>query len=292
MGLGDFFKNIFGKKNCALCGKECGMMHRSKIKNKEFLCDDCGNLCSKYIRLSELTLDEIKGHIEYMKRQNRLFEEVYSKEGKKDTYPSSLKEMGIEFCDDLGMFRIKHRSNTGRGKMNELFRYDQVASYEEYIDETPATEPGKNPEFKECGLKIKLLGGNMSKVNTDNKKGLRPHPYIKQELKICFSKKDRSDAQYAHNAKCKFDYIFGVRDDERGLFGFGRSKAEKREDAAAIGMAAAFGTAFKAATKGEEAITEADKEKLKEGINAMNDAATGGMAVYTRRADDAEARIN
>lgn len=35
MGLGDFFKNIFGKKNCALCGKECGMMHRSKIKNKE-----------------------------------------------------------------------------------------------------------------------------------------------------------------------------------------------------------------------------------------------------------------
>ena len=131
----------------------------------------------------------------------------------------------------------------------------------------------------------------MSKVNTDNKKGLRPHPYIKHEIKVCFSKKDRSDLQYAHNAKCKFDYIFGVHDDERGLFGFGRSKAEKREDAAAIGMAAAFGTAFKAATKGEEAVTEADKEKLKEGINAMNDAATGGMAVYTRRADEAEAKI-
>ena len=44
-------------------------------------------------------------------------------------------------------------------------------------------------------------------------------------------------------------------------------------------------------SKGEEAVTEADKEKLKEGINAMNDAATGGMAVYTRRADDAEAKI-
>ena len=106
-----------------------------------------------------------------------------------------------------------------------------------------------------------------------------------------FQQKRPFDLQYAHNAKCKFDYIFGVHDDERGLFGFGRSKAEKREDAAAIGMAAACGTAFKAATKGEEAVTEADKEKLKEGINAMNDAATGGMAVYTRRADDAEAKI-
>ena len=91
MGIGDFFKNIFGKKSCALCGKECGMMHRSKIKNKEFLCSDCGNLCSKYIRLSELTLDEIKEHIEYMKRQNRLYEEVYAKEGKKAPTPPLLK---------------------------------------------------------------------------------------------------------------------------------------------------------------------------------------------------------
>lgn len=287
-----FFNNIFGKKNCALCGKECGVMHRSKIKNKEFICDDCGNLCSKYIRLSELTLDEIKGHIEYMKRQNRLFEEIYSKEGKKDTYPSTVKDMGIEFCDDLGMFRIIHRSNTGRGKMNELFRYDQVASYEEYCEETPATEPGKQPEFKGCGLKIKLLGRNMNNVNTENKKGLRPHPYIKQELKICFSKNNRSDVQYAHNAKCKFDYIFGVHDDERGLFGFGRSKAEKRADAAAVGMAAAFGTAFKAAKNGAEAISEEEKAKLAEHMNAVSDAATGGMAVYTRRADEAEARIN
>ena len=286
-----FFKNIFGKKTCALCGKECGVMHRSKIKNKEFICSECGNLCSKYIRLSELTLDEIKGHIEYMKRQNRLFEEVYSKEGKKSTYPSTLNDMGIEFCDELGMFRIVYRSDTSRGKMKELFRYDQVASYEEYVDETPATEPGKQPEFKGCGLKIKLLGGNMSRVNTDNKKGLRPHPYIKQELKICFSKNNRSDIQYAHNAKQHFDYIFGVHDDERGLFGFGRSKAEKREDAAAIGMAAAFGTAFKAATKGEESITDEEKERLREGIDALNDAATGGMAVYTRRADEAEQRI-
>ena len=32
MGLGDFFKNIFGKKTCAFCGGECGMLSRTKIK--------------------------------------------------------------------------------------------------------------------------------------------------------------------------------------------------------------------------------------------------------------------
>ena len=131
----------------------------------------------------------------------------------------------------------------------------------------------------------------MSKVNTDNKKGLRPHPYIKQELKICFSKSNRSDVQYAHNAKLHFDYIFGVNDDRRGLFDFGMTKEEKRQMQGAVGMANAFGTVFKAAAKGEDAITEADKEKLRESMNAVNDAATGGMSVYTRRADEAENKI-
>lgn len=292
MGLGGFFKDKFGKKTCALCGNECGVMSRTKIKNGDFLCDGCGDKCSRYIRLSELTLDEIKGHIEYMKRQNKLFEEVYSKEGKKELFPSTLKEAGIEFCDDLGMFRIKYRSYTGRGKMNELFRYDQVASYEEYYDESPASEPGKNPEFKGGGLKIKLLGGNMNNINMDNKKGLRPHPYIKQEIKVCFNKNNRMDAEYAHNAKCHFDYIFGIHDSSKGLFDFGMSKEEKRQLQGAVGMVQTFGTVFKAMKNGEDSITDEEKAKLEKNINAVEDANTGGMAVYTRRADEAEAKLS
>ena len=53
-----FFSNLFAKQNCAVCGKECGTLHRSKLRDGQFLCDDCGDQCSKYIRLSELTLDE------------------------------------------------------------------------------------------------------------------------------------------------------------------------------------------------------------------------------------------
>ena len=267
------------------------MMSRTKLRSGDYLCDDCGNKCSRYVRLSEFTLDEVKGHIEYMKRQDRLFEEVYSKEIKKQTIPSTIKEEGIEFCDALGMFRIVNKSYTGRGKMRELFRYDQVASYEEYVEETSPSEPGQSPEFKECGLKIKLLGGNMSGINMDDKRGLRPHPYIKRELKICFSKDERSDVKYARYAKGKFDYIFGVHDNESGLFDFGRTKAEKREDAATIGMAAAFTMAIKGAKNGAESITEEEKAKLKKHMNAIDDAATGGLAVYTRRADEAEAKI-
>lgn len=292
MGLGNFFKSKFEKKNCALCGKECGMMKRSKLRGDDYICDECGDKCSRYIRLSELTLDEVRGHIEYMKKQNRLFEEVYSKEVKKQTLPSVLKEEGIEFCDNLGMFRIVHANYHGRGKMKELFRYDQVANYEAYIEETPSSEPGKEPEFEECGLKIKLLGGNMIGINTENKRGLRPHPYIKHELKICFSKRDPKVFREAGYAVGKFDAIFGVHDHEGGGFlGLGRSKEEKREDAADVAMAATFGMIFKAAKEGAESFTEEEKARFAEHVKTIDDAATGGMAVYTRRADEAESRV-
>lgn len=63
-----FLKNLFSKKVCALCGKECGAMSRTKLKDDQYICDDCGNKCSKYVRLSRMTLDEVRGHIAYMER--------------------------------------------------------------------------------------------------------------------------------------------------------------------------------------------------------------------------------
>ena len=33
-----FFSNLFAKQNCAVCGKECGTLHRSKLRDGQFLC--------------------------------------------------------------------------------------------------------------------------------------------------------------------------------------------------------------------------------------------------------------
>ena len=32
-----FFSNLFAKQNCAVCGKECGTLHRSKLRDGQFL---------------------------------------------------------------------------------------------------------------------------------------------------------------------------------------------------------------------------------------------------------------
>ena len=170
-----FFSNLFAKQNCAVCGKECGTMHRSKLRDGQFLCDDCGDQCSKYIRLSELTLDEAKEHMAYMARMKRVFDEVFNKtEFRVNAYPSTPTQMGLVFCDELGMLYIDDRTG-GRGKMPELIRYDQIASYEEYLDETPAKEPGQKPTLNGGGLKLKLVQPR-SITEAQTQRGMRPTP--------------------------------------------------------------------------------------------------------------------
>ena len=288
MGLGDFFKKTFGKQVCALCGSECGVMHRSKIKGGEYVCNICVRKCSKYVRISELTKEEVSGHIEYMKRQEKLYRECFA-DAKRDTYPSAFNKQAISFADELGMFEIMDRDTSQNKEYHELFRYDQVLSYEPYVEKERPAEPGKPEEFKESGVKIRLVG-ILDRIETDPAKakmGLRPHPYIKREIKVVFHTKE-SETDYTANAIAHFDHIFGVHDDEHGLFSLGMNKKEKRDFMAAVAGVKTAVEAAGVAKNGVESLTEEKKAEIEQNLNAMSDAQTGGLAVYTRRADEAE----
>ncbi len=293
MGLGDFFKNIFGKKTCAFCGGECGMMSRTKIKGDEYICSKCDDMCSNFIRKSRFTKPELEGHMEYMKRSDRIYKEVILPNVQKhECYPSATQRQGIEFFDDFGMFRIMDGSRDHKENYpKELFRYDQVASYEPYYEEAEPEEAGKPKVFHEGGIIIRLVGALDD--TTKMQKGLRAHPYITEEIKVCFATNDREKEnylKYAENAINHFNYIFGVNDDQKGLFSFGMSKQEKRDLKAAVAFTKTAFDAVKVAKNGGE-ITDEKKAEIMENMNAIDDAQTGGLAVYTRAADAAEAKI-
>lgn len=293
MGLGDFFKNIFGKKTCAFCGGECGMMSRTKIKGDEYICSKCDDMCSNFIRKSRFTKPELEGHMEYMKRSDRIYKEVILPNVQKhECYPSATQRQGIEFFDDFGMFRIMDGSRDHKENYpKELFRYDQVASYEPYYEEAEPEEAGKPKVFHEGGIIIRLVGAQDD--TTKMQKGLRAHPYITEEIKVCFATDDREKEnylKYAENAIWHFDYIFGVNDNQRGLFSFGMSKQEKRDLKAAVAFTKTAFDAVKIAKSGGE-ITDEKKAEIMENMNAIDDAQTDGLAVYTRAADAAEAKI-
>jgi len=284
MGIGDWFKKTFGKQTCAFCGKEVGMMGRDKIKNDEFICSDCKRTCSRYIQVYRLTKDELLGHMEYMKRQGKLVE---SMENLKARRVPSAGRQGILFYDEAGMFRIYDVDQDHRYAM-EMIRYDQVAKYEPYIDEAEPDEPGKEKIFGECGVKITLVGG-MDDL-TRMPKGLRAHPYITQEITVKVNDRDKHMGELDVNQIIShFNSIFGVNDDTKGLFSFGPTTQQKREREAMKAMGGMFKEAIKAAKSGE--VSEEAASKVAEAMNKVDDAATTGLAKYTRLADEAEEKI-
>lgn len=288
MGFVDWLKGTFGKQSCAFCGAEVGMLKRTKIKNKEFICNDCGHGCSRYIQKYRYTKDELLGHMEYMKRQDRLYNEVLAGRHTR-IIPSVPSVQSIEFYDEHGMFRIWEISVDRQDWKKELFRYDQVAKYEPYIEESEPSEPGKEKEFSECGVRITLVGAEEDTVQL--RKGLRPHPYITEELEICVNKRDkRTGMMEVNQIIAHFDYIFGVRDNVKPLLGFGPTKQQRREGAALKAMGDVFSAAINTAKNGGE-INEQTAAQVADAMNKVDDAATGGLAEYTRLADAAEAKV-
>ena len=283
MGIGDWFKKTFGKQACAFCGNEVGMLSRDKIKNDEFICSDCKRTCSRYIQVYRLTKDELLGHMEYMKRQGKLVE---SMEGLKGRRVPSAGRQGILFYDEAGMFRIYDVDKDHRYAM-EMIRYDQVAKYEPYLEEAEPDEPGKEKIFGEWGIKLTLVGGmdDLSQMP----KGLRAHPYITNEITVKINDRDKHIGELDVNQIIShFDTIFHSGT-TKGLFSFGPTEQQKREGAALKAMGSVFGAAIKAARTGE--VPEDAAAQVADAMNKVDDAATTGLAKYSRLADEAEAKV-
>ena len=289
MGIGDFFKSRLGRQNCSLCGQECGVMHRTKLRGDGFVCSDCRRKCSRFIRLSEMTQEEVQEHIGYMEKQEKLYRACF--EGaRRETFPSPFRKQAISFADDLGLFEILDRDSTQKRDCHELFRYDQVLSYEPYVEKSQPAEPGKPEEFRESGIKLRLAGVQ-DHVEMDPaavKRGIHTHPYIRREIKVVFHTSE-GETDYTAGAVHHFNHIFGVHDDERALLGFGMTRAEKRTIQGGVAAARMAMEAVRMAGNGGEGLAEEKQAALQGGLNVMSDAQTGGLAEYTRRADAAEA---
>ena len=262
------------------------MLKHTKIKDKSFICNECSCGCSRYIQRYRYTKDELLGHMEYMKRQGNLFAQL---EGKFTlVVPSATTKQSVEFYDDHGLFRIRHRDGDDR-YTKEFIRYDQVASYEPYLEESEPEEQGKPKIFGEYGVDITLVGGQTDLMQMP--KGLRAHPYITETIRVCINDRDRHTGKLEVNQIIHhFDVIFGVHDDTKGLFNFGPTKQQRREGAAAVAMAGMFGAAVQTAKKGE--VSEETKVQFQDAMHKVEDAATSGLAEYSRRADAAESLVN
>ena len=140
---------LFSKENCAFCNKTIGMFTKKAMNDKKYICKDCIKKCSAFIKIKNYDSEYIRNHIEYMKKQNELYEKEFKTlDNLHKIIP--LPFSGIVFADDIAMFEVIDSKTIGKN-FKELFRYDQIRSFQLY---TNKNNSGEGKKYSEVGVRI------------------------------------------------------------------------------------------------------------------------------------------
>ena len=212
MGL---FGNLFSKQACGICGKEVGTLGRIKLKDKNYVCRECGKNASRLFRIGYHDLDAVKKHLEYMKLANELYEKEFA----------TLSESQVDYCGHHGSYKIGFADSIGmfefispemkKSNNKELFRYDQIDSFGPYYDLNSDSGEGQR-KYEEYGVSIKMrCAEDFAKMNVSEEEKADMHPYaleIKIPIQRNVDEPSGGDGIFRHLAA-----IFGAPEGANGL---------------------------------------------------------------------------
>lgn len=276
---------LFSKEECAFCGNKVNFLNRKKIVNNEgYICKECEKKTSGLINVGRFTKEKLINHIKYMEEQDKLYSEAFLPINKKNKDSFMCIETGIEFANDIAMFKFHSPICDKKREYQELFRYDQIRSYEPYYIENINAQNGN--KYSEVGVKIILnCSWEPDMKNYIGNKSF--HPYV-NEIKI--PRKKNVDNFDGDTLIDYLNKLFGKYEDN-SLVGSIKSSIvgtnkEKNQMKRATGGLKALGNIAKAKVNGEE-IDEDIVDTFK---NNAVELLTGNKA-YTKIANDVEAKI-
>ena len=280
---------LFSKEDCAFCDNKVGFLGRKKLVNGEgYICKECEKKCSSLINVGRFTKKDIEEHMQYMERQDKLYNEAFEPIDKKNKERFMCVETGVEFADEIAMFRFVSPA-ANKKVYKELFRYDQIKNYEPYTVANTNSQGGR--KYSEVGIVIYLY--NSWTPDAKQFVGNRSyHPYV-EEIKV---PRHKNVDDFLNDPMMKYlDKLFGRYEDTSLVGGIkssliGTNKERQQMKVAAEGLKALGSLAKSKMTKDAD-----DEENAKAKMEALkNDAAdlvTGNRTTYTRIANDVEDQI-
>ncbi len=101
---------LFSKEACAFCGTEVGMLKRSKLKTKEYICNECKIKTNPFARMDYTSKDNAQLMMNSLAQEADEFEKSFdSAENRFQSAERSFKTW------DLGNHRVQYRCNTRLG---------------------------------------------------------------------------------------------------------------------------------------------------------------------------------
>ena len=122
---------LFSKEACVFCNTEVGMLKRSKLATKEYICNDCKRKTNYFARMDYTSKEAAQWMMDVLAQEAADFEASFDNaENRFQSAERSFKTW------DLGYLRVHYRCNTRTGafqiNLDDMSRYEHIPVF--YFD--------------------------------------------------------------------------------------------------------------------------------------------------------------
>ncbi len=269
---------LFSKEACAFCGTEVGMLKRSKLASKEFICNDCKRKTNYFARMDYTSKDAAQSMMETLGQEEADFESSFdSAENRFQSAERSFKTW------DLGSLRVHYRCNTRLGafqiNLDAMSRYEHIPVF--YFDTMIPYEFASENDILADIRRNEVTNMNVNYVNVEESKDAEGNvtsaavviPYnsdcIREiKLKGDIRNKEEEEAFYDFAQRINQDRINWLNN---GLYDQARKNKMQARNLgdtamAALKAAATGGSVEEAVKQGIEMANEIEEGKVKQGL--------------------------
>lgn len=263
---------LFSKEACVFCGTEVGMLKRSKLQTKEYICSDCKRKTNPFARMDYTSKDNAQRMIDTLAQEAADFEASFdSAENRFQSAERSFKTW------DLGSLRIQYRCNTRLGAFQmiseEHSRYEHVPVF--YFDSMiPYQFDDGNPQLSDM-RKHEIMDESAEYVTVKEEKDSEGKiaactvmiPYNDiciREIKLRASISDES------GKKVFYDLADRMNSDRKVWIAKGIFDAERKNKMQIRNLGDTAAAVLKAAVTGGNV-----EEAVKQGVDTANDIEEG-----------------
>ncbi len=263
---------LFSKEACVFCGTEVGMLKRSKLQTKEYICSDCKRKTNPFARMDYTSKDNAQRMIDTLAQEAADFEASFdSAENRFQSAERSFKTW------DLGRLRIQYRCNTRLGAFQmiseEHSRYEHVPVF--YFDSMiPYQFDDGNPQLSDM-RKHEIMDESAEYVTVKEEKDSEGKiaactviiPYNDiciREIKLRASISDES------GKKVFYDLADRMNSDRKVWIAKGIFDAERKNKMQIRNLGDTAAAVLKAAVTGGNV-----EEAVKQGVDTANDIEEG-----------------
>ena len=263
---------LFSKEACIFCGAEVGMLKRSKLQTKEYICNECKKKTNPFARMDYTSKDNAQLMMDTLAQQAADFEASF--DGAENRFQSAERSFNSW---DFGSYRVQYRCNTKLGAFQMIsekfssyehipvFYFDMMIPYQ-FTDDNKNLSDLRNCEIMDVNAEYvsvqedKDMDGNITSCTM-----IIPYNDICiREIRLSGNVSSDSDKEVF------YDLAERINSDRRAWINNGIFDAERKNKMQLRNLGDTAVAALKAAVTGGEV-----EEAVKHGIDTANDIEEG-----------------